>query len=98
MCKGRVSATRAQSITSYGLPGPVVRLDGTVFCHPAVLSPSLIVCWLLSFLALAGEEAGAPHLLQATLLGFNAHSLQDSVHLLHVVQVSADLQRTTTAC
>lgn len=56
----------------------------------AFLFPSPTARGLLGFPGWRGGEAATALL----FLGFNAHSFEDRVHLLHVVQVAADLQAT----
>lgn len=86
----RAQVSRIQAAAGRGCPEPVATASSILLLQGVFLFPSLAACFLLRFLGWRGEKSGTGLLLQ--LLGFNAHSFQDCVHLLHVVQVALDLQ------
>lgn len=88
----RAQVSRIQAAAGRGCPEPVATASSILLLQGVFLFPSLAACFLLRFLGWRGEKSGTGLLLQPTLLGFNAHSFQDCVHLLHVVQVALDLQ------
>lgn len=88
----RAQVSGIQAGAGRGCPGSVATASSILLLHSVFLFLSLAACFLLRFLGYRAEKSGTALLLRPTLLGFNAHSFQDRVHLLHVVQVALDLQ------